>query len=466
MVRRDRRDQDGRRADKTTGRNAWWLAVAGFLLVAASLRAQSDPPPSAAVSNSPYDAEAEGSLHWQLTYNLLGHGAFPSPYEGANSFQSRKETRGSLSTTLFAGHRLWKGAEGYFDLEAMAGGGLSRVNGLLSPPNGESYRLSSSSLKGYVARAYLRQIWSFGGRREGVEDAQNQIAGWIPSRRLVLTAGKFSVTDFFDRNRYAGDPRTQFNNWSLWANTAWDYPADTRGYTWGLVLELAWDQWAVRLGSFMEPAEANGMSLDHRISHAHGDAIELEHRQRLAGRDGAIRFLLYENHARMGSYREALLRDPTSPDVTATRRAGRTKWGLGLNLEQAISQHAGLFMRAGWNNGKTETWAFTEVDRTISVGLSVDGTRWGRPADQAGIGCAVNGLSGDHRAYLAAGGLGFELGDGRLTYAPERVVDTYYSWAFSPHFALSVEVQRYTNPGANVSRGPVTVYGLRLHSEF
>jgi high affinity Mn2+ porin len=168
----------------------------------------------------------------------------------------------------------------------------------------------------------------------------------------------------------------------------------------------------------------------------------------------------------MGSYREALLRDPTSPDVTATRRAGRTKWGLGLNLEQAISQHAGLFMRAGWNNGKTETWAFTEVDRTISVGLSVDGTRWGRPADQAGIGCAVNGLSGDHRAYLAAGGLGFELGDGRLTYAPERVVDTYYSWAFSPHFALSVEVQRYTNPGANVSRGPVTVYGLRLHSEF
>ncbi|MGA9751343.1 MAG: carbohydrate porin [Acidobacteriota bacterium] len=406
------------------------------------------------------------SLHWQMTYNLQGHGAFPSPYEGPNSFLSRKEIRGSFTTTLFAGHRLWHGAEGYLDLEATAGTGLSGVFGLLSPPNGETYRVSSAALKGYIARAYVKQRWSPGGHFEAVEDGENQIAGSRPSRRLVLTAGKFSVTDFFDQNRYAGDPRTQFNNWSLWANTAWDYPADTRGYTWGLVLELAWDQWAVRAGSFMEPAEANGMSLDHRISSAHGDAVELEHRQILAGREGGIRVLVYDNYARMGSYREALLRSPSAPYITATEEPGRSKWGLGLNLEQAITEHSGLFMRAGWNDGKTETWAFTEVDRTLSVGLSADGTCWGRPNDHIGIGYAVNGLSGDHRAYLAAGGLGFELGDGRLSYLPERVIDAYYSWAFFDHGALSAEVQHYTNPGANSARGPVTVYGLRLHLEF
>lgn len=406
------------------------------------------------------------SLHWQLTYNLQGCGTFPSPYEGANSFRSRRETRYSLTSTVFVGRRLWNGAEGYVDMEATAGGGLSGVVGLLSPPNGETYRVSAEAFRGYLARCYVRQTWNLGGTRQEAADSENQIAGFRPSKRLVLAAGKLSATDFFDKNAWAGDPRTQFNTWSLWANAAWDYPADTRGYTWGLILELAWDQWALRGGSFMEPALANGMSFDHRVSLAHGSALELEHRHLVAGRPGALRVLAYQNRADMGSYREALRMNPASPDIKATRQPGRTKWGVGFNLEQALTNHAGLFLRAGWNDGKTETWAFTEVDRTLSVGVSGDGTVWGRPDDSAGMGLAINGLSRDHRAYLAAGGLGFELGDGRLAYSQECLADAYYSWSLFKHAFVTVEIQRFLNPGANTARGPVTVCGLRLHVQF
>ena len=412
------------------------------------------------------DSQSPWSLHWQLTYNLQWNGSFPSPYSGPNSFQSRYEGHGTFTTTFFAGRRLWSGAEGYVDVEAAGGQGLSRVLGLMSPPNGESYRVGDPALKVIMARAYIRQTWRLGGQLQPVEDDQNQVAGALSSRRIDLVAGKFCLTDFFDRNIYAGDARTQFNNWSLWANAAWDYPADTRGYTWGLVLELVWDRWAFRLGSAMEPAVANGMSLDHDVRKAHGDTLEVERRFALGARDGAVRVLLYENHADMGSYREALTESPSAPDVTATRMAGRIKYGAGVNIEQAISDNVGFFLRAGWNDGKNESWVFTEVDRTVTAGLSLDGALWGRPQDRLGIGTGINGFSGDHRAYLAAGGLGFMLGDGRLSYQPERLVDAYYSWCFFKHGFLSGEIQHFANPGSNAARGPVTAFGLRFHLEF
>lgn len=406
------------------------------------------------------------SFHTQLTYQLQGHGSFAAPYEGENSLQDRKEVRGSYTTTLFLGHRLWEGAEMYGNAEFFAGAGVSRVLGLAGPPNGETYRVDSTELKVGMARLFLRQTWNLGEATEVVEDGPNQLATRQSPRRVVLTVGKISGTDIFDANTYSHDARTQFNNWSLWANAAWDYPADTRGYTWGVALEWIHDDWALRFGSLMEPKAANQLELDHDIRHAHGEVIELEHDHELGGRKGALRLLAFENHARMGNYQDALALDPTAPDVTATRVPGRTKHGFGLNAEQAITPEVGVFLRAGWNDGKTESWAFTEVERTFSVGLSSSGKAWGRGMDRLGVGLAFNGINQDHRDYLAAGGYGFMVGDGRLNYAAEQVLDTYYAIALGSYGSFSLEAQRFQNPAFNQDRGPVTVYGVRLHLQF
>ena len=247
---------------------------------------------------------------------------------------------------------------------------------------------------------------------------------------------------------------------------AWDYPADTRGYTWGVALEWIRNDWALRVGSLMEPREANQLELDHDVRHAHGEVIELEHDHELGGQKGALRLLAFQNHARMGSYREALDLAPAAPDVTATRLPGRAKHGFGLNAEQAITPDLGLFLRAGWNDGKTESWAFTEVERTLSMGLSAGGRAWGRNADRVGLGFAVNGLNRDHRDYLAAGGYGFMVGDGRLAYAAERVVDAYYALALGARGSFSLEAQRFEHLAFNRDRGPATIVGLRLHLQL
>ncbi len=410
--------------------------------------------------------EARGSIHFQSTYQLQGHGGFHSPYQGRNSFEDGKETRGSFTATLYLGRRLWTGGEVYLDPELAGGGGLSHVLGLAGPPNGETYRVSGTKPTLALARLFLRQTWNLGGAEQAVEDDQNQIAGRRSSRRVVLTAGRLSVTDVFDANTYAHDPRTQFNNWSLWANAAWDYPADTRGYTWGFAVETVLDQWAVRAGSFLEPREANGEFFDHQVREAHGDVLEVEHDHELGGKAGAVRLLAFVNHARMGSYEEALALSSESPDVTATRRPGREKHGFGLNAEQEIAKDCGVFLRAGWNDGRTESWAFTETERTLTTGLAVAGSAWRRAADRLGVAVAWNGVNGDHREYLAHGGYGFLLGDGRLSYAAERVVDAYYSFALDRLLSLSLEAQRFANPGFNQDRGPVSVFGLRVHLEI
>src|ERR1019366_754813 len=222
------------------------------------------------------------------------------------------------------------------------------------------------------------------------------------SGRVTLTFGKLSVTDTFDNNKYSHDPRAQFMNWGLMANPAWDYPADTRGYTWGTAAEWAWDAWSWRAGGFLEPEEANGPHLESDITRANGEVTELEHDHQLAGHSGAVRILAFWNQADMGHYQSALVLSPVDPDITQTRSSRARKYGFGLNTEQELATDLGGFLRLGWNDGHTETWAFDEVDRTASVGLSLQGRHWSRPDDVVGLALLINGLSRDHRDYLAA----------------------------------------------------------------
>jgi len=274
------------------------------------------------------------------------------------------------------------------------------------------------------------------------------------------------MNDIYDVNGTIGDPRSGFMNWALMDTGSWDYPADTRGYSWGLTLELAWDAWAARLGSYLEPKVANQMDFDHQVDRAHGDVLELEHDHALGDLPGKVSGLIFANHARMGVYADALAQDPAAPAIVATRAPGRTKYGASLDGEQGLTRALGAFLRLGWNDGRTESWAFTEIDRTLAGGLVLQGGAWGRPEDRLGAGAIVNGLSSEHRAYLAAGGYGFLIGDGRLDYAPERILELYYAVAFGKHAFVTGDYQRVWNPAYNRDRGPVDLFALRLHAQF
>lgn len=410
-------------------------------------------------------SEAWG-LHGQSTVVTQSIGSFDSPYQGPHSLRPGPERATSFTATLMAGWRPWSGTEVYVDAEGAAGKGVSSVLGLAGAPNGETYRVGSTDFKATVARVWVKQTFGLGGEAQKVEDDAHQLGGTREARRLVLHVGKFSVMDVFDANAFAHDPRSQFLNWTLMGHGAWDYPADTRGYTWGYAAELYWDDWALRYGRFAEPLEANQLEMDHVFARAHGDVVELEHDHTLGGQPGAVRAMAYRNTTRMGDYQQSLAEAPTAPDVSATRAYGRVKQGWGLNLEQGITADLGAFARWSWSDGRTESWAFTEVDRSISGGLALKGTAWHRPQDRLGAAFVQNGLSSDHEAYLAAGGLGFLLGDGRLNYAPERIAEAYYACALGRFLTASLDVQRIANPGYNRDRGPASLLALRLHAQF
>jgi hypothetical protein len=410
-------------------------------------------------------AQEPWQVHGQATAVTQTHGDFPSPYQGPNSLRPGRETATSFTTTVMTGWRPAAGTELYLDVEGAAGKGVSTVLGMAGAPNGETYRVGNPQFRASVARVLLRQTFDLGGAIQKVEDDAHQLSGTRSTRRLVVHLGKFSVMDVFDNNTYAHDPRTQFLNWTLMGHGAWDYPADTRGYTWGGVAELTWDAWSARLGRFAEPLEANQLAMDHSLARAHGDALEVEHDHSLGDRPGAIRIMAFQNTARMGDYRLSLA-EGRPPDILTTRAEGRRKRGWGLNAEQAATADLGGFLRWSWSDGRTESWAFTEVDRSASAGLALRGPAWGRPEDRLSVAFVQNGLSADHREYLAAGGLGFLLGDGRLTYSPERILEAVYAAALGRHCTASLDLQRCWNPGYNADRGPVTLSALRLHWAF
>lgn len=409
---------------------------------------------------------------WNLFYQATSigdyHGTFHSPYAGQFSLRNYPERDVSLTATLFLGFRLGRDTQVYIDPEIAGGRGFSAVNGIANFPNGELPRVASATPKPYLARAYITQDFGFGSERQDFSSDENQLAGSRPMTRYSVTVGRFTVTDFFDNNRYSHDPRTQFMGWGTMFNGAWDYPADTRGYTWGWVHEFHTKNWSLRYGSAAEPKVANGLRFDRRLLRDRGDMVEGELRYAPGGHPGTLRLLGSWLHTDSGSYAEALhLSELTHGplDVTATHQAGRLKYGTGINIEQEFAKDVGGFARLGWNDGKTESFAFTAIDRLASGGVSVTGTRWRRRHDVAATALTVSGISGVHALYLARGGNDFLIGDGALHYGPEYVWESYYNARLFHGIFTTLDVQHVTNPGYNEDRGPVWIWSLRLHIE-
>jgi len=453
-----------------------WLVIS-LPFPAASLAEEgspSEPEPSAPVG-SPAPARAlreeaggdEGFfVHFQSTVASQFHPTFSARYSGQNSMQTGEQWASSVVTDLFTGLRLWKGGQLYFNPLLSGGRGLSSTLGVAAFPSGEVYRVGDPAPTVLVGRLFLRQVIGLGGGAVPIESGPIQLAGQHDRDSLTLTLGKVTTTDFVDSNPVSNDPHTGFMSWGLWASGAYDYPADTRGYTFGAAADLTMGWWSVRAGTFLEPTTANGDNMQFDYFKARGLVAEFEGRYVLGGLPGGARILVFVNTADMGSYAEALTASPLAPDVTKTRVQGRTKYGFAASANQDLGNGLSAFLRLSYDDGHTETWAFTEIDRSVAGGLVQSGSRWGRPGDAAGVGLVVSGLSDLHRRYLAAGGYGFIIGDGALSYAPETLAELYYRVAVTQEVSAGVNYQPIFNPAYNSARGPIQVFTGRVHVAF
>ena len=414
------------------------------------------------------------NFHGQSTFVWQGYPAIRSPYTGAFSLPGSGLGRETFDTTLFAGIRLWQGAELWITPEIDQGFGFADTHGVAGFPSGESYKLGSSYPYVRMQRGFLRQTIDLGGDVEKVDADISQFAGTRTANRLVLTIGKFAIVDIFDTNRYANSPKTDFLNWSLINAGTFDYAGDGWGYTYGAAAEWYQGSWTLRAGVFdlsATPAggnSPNGGVLDPTFQQ-YALVAEVEKRYELWGQPGKFKVTGFLNRGRGGKFQDAITLaqvtgEPT--DITAVRRyTGRP--GVSMNLEQQISDTVGVFARAGWADGNVEPWDFTDIDRTVAGGVSINGKNWGRPDDTVGIAGVVNNISGVHQAYFSAGGLGILIGDGQLPNpGPEKIFETYYSYALSPDMRLSFDYQFITNPAYNTDRGPVNVFAGRFHAQF
>lgn len=423
------------------------------------------------------DSNAHWSVHFQMTVIDQIHTAFHAAYSGDNSFADTVEAGAvSVTSTLFIGRKLWKGAAFYFDPELSGGRGLSSALGIAGALNGETYRIGDASPVVSIARAYIQQMIPLGHSDSvSIDNGKNQVGMSVPASRLVITAGKFSMSDFYDNNSYSHDPRTQFLNWALMSNGAWDYPANTKGYTVGLVAELTRPHWSLRLSSVEVPVIANHSEMEYVFGKAHSETAECQQNITLGKQPGVIRLLVSYTASRAPSYQQGLAAledgDTTLLQVISGNAKGTTyggkKTGIGLNVEQQITDDIGVFARAGFNDGKHVSWAFTEIDQTFHAGLNFKGTQWKRKEDVAGIAGVINGISADHRAFLKAGGYGFIIGDGGLNYGNEAILEAYYNAKLFDHVWLSLDYEFVHNPGYNKDRsGPIHIFGVRGHVEF
>ena len=419
------------------------------------------------------DPESYWSRFWlsvQGNFIRQQHSSFYAKYSGPNSFLPEAEHGTSRLETLYTGFQISKRLEILCDVESAGGAGLSNALGIAGFTNVDVVRNPTLSEDPYVSRVMLH--YTIPLSRETTEATRNPLAlaSTVPVRRLELRLGKMSTVDFFDLNSVGSDSHLQFMNWAIVNNGAFDYAADTRGYTYGLVMEYFDRNWAARFGEMLMPTVANGIQLDWNIARARGENFEFEyHAGLLPQRATVVRALGFVNHANMGNYRSAINgylsgSDPV-PDVTLYRKQGTVKYGFGLNLEQELTRLSRIYGRLGWNDGTNESFAYTEIDRTAQFGGDFRGKPWRRPQDKIGAAYVASGLSGDHRRYLALGGLGFILGDGALRYGLEKIFETYYTVHVWRGISVAIDYQHVTNPGFNLDRGPVSVVGFRVHAE-
>jgi high affinity Mn2+ porin len=413
----------------------------------------------------PEEGESEWySVHFQFTAATQYHPSFSAPYSGTNSLSSDAESATAVVATVFGDVRLWPGAELLFNPELSGGSGVSHTLGVAAFPDGIVYRVGDPAPALYLARLAVSQTFGLGGGKVIVQPNPNELAGTRDRNQLAITVGRLSVTDVFDANRYANDATNRFFNWALFASGAWDYPADTRGYTYGALSDLAVGWWSLRAGIALEPKYANLAQMEWDIGKSRGLMAEYEVRYTLGKLPGAWSVLLFHNTARMGNYAEATA---AHVSVASTREDGRTKYGAALSMEQQLTRTTGAFLRVSANDGANESWAFTEIDRSLALGVVQDGELWHRDKDEAGVGVVIDGLSAQHRRYLAGGGYGFILGDGQLNYAAEVVSDLYYRFNLNDQMDLSGIYQPIVNPGYNHDRGPVVhMFTARLHVAF
>ena len=407
------------------------------------------------------------SVHAQTTVVSQNKASFNVKYTepNANSLSPQQESAPSITSTLFLGTTLWKGASLFINPEIAGGAGLSGVLGVADATNGETFRISDEAPELYLARLFFQQIFPLTKETAYQETDINQLGQHLPTKYFSVAVGKISITDFFDDNKYSHDPRTQFLCWGLMDNGAWDYPANTRGYTPSIVLQYVTPKYEWHYGVSILPLTANGNNMNWNVFQASGHTLEYTHYHKIKYRAGAIRVLAYLNTANMGNYLQSIALSPQDPNIENTRKYGNVKYGFGLNAEQELTKNLGGFFRASWDDGHTETWAFTEIDRSVSAGLSLTGQSWKRAGDNVGFAMVASGISKPHREYLADGGKGFMLGDGKLNYALEYLSELYYSAELVKNqIYLTGTYQFLLNPGYNKDRqGPVNIFSIRVH---
>lgn len=409
------------------------------------------------------------AVHGQTTTTWLLQPAFRSPYQGPQSLNPSANGRETFDATLYLGYRPWQGAEVWINPEIDQGFGLSNSLGVAGYVSGEAYKVGESAPYYRMARGFFRQTIDLSGDTEKVDPDLNQLGGTQTANRVVVTIGKYSVVDIFDSNKYAHDPRNDFLNWSIIDLGTFDYAADAWGSTYGAAVEWYQDWWAARVGLFDLSIRPNDKYLDQRFVQQAQFIAELEERHTLWDQPGKLKFLYWLTRGELGAYSDALALAAATgqtPSTGAVRRY-RGKYGIGLNLEQQLTSDLGMFARAGWTEGGVEEVDFTDIDQTISAGLSLSGTRWGRPDDTVALAVAANQISRAAKEYLAAGGIGGIIGDGQLPEAgPEQLLETYYSVAIFSFAHVTADYQLINNPAYNRQRGPVSVVGLRLHAQF
>jgi high affinity Mn2+ porin len=418
------------------------------------------------------DSTRRLKAHFQFTSVYQYKPSLRAPYSGINSLSTDREKALSITSTLFLGYRIGKNTAIYFNPEIAGGTGLSQARGVAGFPNGESFRVGDPTPTAYVARFYLRHYFPFGEARERTDpDDLLEAQHSIPTEGIMLQLGKFSLADRIDGNSFSHDPRTQFLNWSLMSSGAFDFAANTRGYTSGIVLEYFNPRWSFRLASVMVPIRANDNVMDENFGKARADNIEIERRHSWGGRPGAIRAIAFRTVSRAGNYRAAIAAlaagDSAGGNVNEGQPHGGLKYGFAVSAEQQVGEHGGVFARLSWNDGAYATWAFTEIDQSLALGYTLTGHAWKRPKDNIGIAAAVNGISSAHRDYLAAGGYGFIIGDGRLpNYSPELVTELFYQVQVARAIWITGDYQFVANPAYNPDRGPAHVFSIRAHVQL